>query len=377
VVAGFCLLFPVSSPAATIHAHRGGPLVDGAAAFAENSMSAFRNAAEHGWVSEMDITETSDGVTVAMHDDTLDRTTNCEGEVNETTWAELSDCRIDRIGIDDAKETLPPGDPRLEPVPSLDEIIDMLKETGATANIEVKDFGSLAPKVYTQLADSGLDPQQAIIQNFYQSNLAPVPALYPGAATSLLTLLLLNDTAAIQSAIEFGYDWVSPQWPISAEFMSRARAAGLRVAPWTIDDEQSLLEAGALGVDAVISNDPTLADRLIGPRPKVGMKAAPRSARSRPGRSQVLTLRIRNTGDGASGKLTLKTTFPKSLMYVVGSPTRQIGRLAPDSLRRVEVKFRMRRSARPGRVGKVRFRLNIAGDKSLSEEARIRVIKPA
>jgi glycerophosphoryl diester phosphodiesterase len=382
VLAGAALLFAGSSllhtstaSAAAIHAHRGGPNLNGAAAFGENSMSAFRNAARAGWVIELDLARTSDGVAVAMHDDTLGRTTDCDGKVDETTWAELGGCRIDRIGIGDVRETLPPGDLRLEPVPSLASIIDMLKETGATANIEVKRVGDFAADVYGQLAASGLDPRQVIIQNFIQGNLDPVATAFPGAATSLLTLNFLNDSLAIQTAVDSGYDWVSPQWPISSQFMSRARAAGLGVAPWTIDDREGLLEAGRIGVDAVITNDPALADRLIGPRPKLQLTVTRRSVRARPGRTATIRLRIRNAGDAPSGPLAIRTRIPRVPLRPVGSTNRRLAGLGPGAVRTLAFRFVVRRSIRPGRGARVSFRLSGSGSPAASGQAVIRVLR--
>src|SRR5688500_5538551 len=76
-------------PADTVvSAHRGG------AAYApEHTMVAFENAVRLG-VDELeaDTQLTADGDLVLLHDDTLDRTTDCTGPVLETTTAELATC---------------------------------------------------------------------------------------------------------------------------------------------------------------------------------------------------------------------------------------------------------------------------------------------
>ena len=55
-----------------------------------NTLSAFSHAVELGVdVLEIDIHSTSDGVLVTIHDDTVDRTTNGTGRVNEMSFAEL------------------------------------------------------------------------------------------------------------------------------------------------------------------------------------------------------------------------------------------------------------------------------------------------
>lgn len=59
----------------------------------ENTVYTVRHAWEVGADAvEIDVRWTSDGVPVIMHDETLDRTTNCTGRVAETTYAKLETC---------------------------------------------------------------------------------------------------------------------------------------------------------------------------------------------------------------------------------------------------------------------------------------------
>ena len=71
-----------------VSAHRGG------AAYApENTLPAFRNAVRLGVDQlEMDTQLTADNQLVILHDDTLDRTTQCSGAVNAKTLAEVERC---------------------------------------------------------------------------------------------------------------------------------------------------------------------------------------------------------------------------------------------------------------------------------------------
>ena len=66
-------------------AHQGGNLVR-----PDNTMMAFEYAVELGVdVLEMDIHSSADGELVVIHDDTVDRTTDGNGRVNDLTLAEL------------------------------------------------------------------------------------------------------------------------------------------------------------------------------------------------------------------------------------------------------------------------------------------------
>lgn len=62
----------------------------GPASRAENSLAAIEGAIAAGvHVIEIDARPTKDGVLVLMHDDTIDRTTDGKGKVEDLTWAEL------------------------------------------------------------------------------------------------------------------------------------------------------------------------------------------------------------------------------------------------------------------------------------------------
>src|SRR5882724_1834353 len=59
----------------------------------EETMVAMRNAVRLGAdVIEADANMTADNVIVLIHDGTLDRTTNCTGNVKDQSWADLQDC---------------------------------------------------------------------------------------------------------------------------------------------------------------------------------------------------------------------------------------------------------------------------------------------
>lgn len=233
----------------------------------ENSMPAFRQSAARGFVLEADVKLTSDKVPVIIHDDDLDRTTDCTGPVAAKTLAQLESCQIDVIGIDDKAISLPAGDKRRTAIPTLAELLALLRKTGARANIEIKNLPTdndwdptlaYAETIANQIKNSGVPASQMIIQSFLMANLTRFKSIDPDPQTSYLTVNLVNATA-INAARTNGIDWVSPQWPVDQDFVSDAHHAGLQVVPWTVDDAAGVKEATALGVDAVITNDPMMA----------------------------------------------------------------------------------------------------------------------
>jgi len=69
-----------------LSAHRGGP----EPGYPENAIETFAHSLAIGpMLIETDVRQTSDGVFVLIHDETLERTTTGEGAVAEVSWAEL------------------------------------------------------------------------------------------------------------------------------------------------------------------------------------------------------------------------------------------------------------------------------------------------
>ena len=116
-----------------VQAHRGGPVLDGVPTYPEESMPAFRNAAQNlHVVLELDAKLTADGVPVVFHDPTLDRTTNCEGPVVERALADLAACMEDVLG---APGNDLPTAPATEPVPisTLADVLAFAKARGSAS----------------------------------------------------------------------------------------------------------------------------------------------------------------------------------------------------------------------------------------------------
>src|SRR3954464_12111565 len=108
-----------------LHAHRGGALANGAPFAYENSLSAFKTAPGRGArVVELDVHVSKDGVPFAMHDGTLDRTTDCTGPAGDPGAADTAACHIDRLGSTDVFNEAPGS---TEPVPRLAAVLSWAK----------------------------------------------------------------------------------------------------------------------------------------------------------------------------------------------------------------------------------------------------------
>lgn len=221
------LCLPVAAVAAgpDIHAHRGGSVIAGVPTFGEETMPAFRHAWEvERAVLELDVKLTSDRVPVVIHDDTLDRTTDCSGAVSSVTAAQFAACRVDVLGSGDSTAPAP------VPIPTttLAEVLAYARDSGARLNLEIKnlpgdnDFdatNAYATTVIDAIKASGFPVGRLIVQSFYPANLDVAATQLPGAELSYLTLA--PSPADVTFGQSSGYDYVSPGGVPSADYVAR------------------------------------------------------------------------------------------------------------------------------------------------------------
>lgn len=103
--------------------------------FPENTLPAFANAIELGVdVIELDLRATSDGVIVVLHEDSVENTTNGEGFVSDYTFDELRQLDAgSHAGAQFAGE----------PVPSLEEVLDLVIPLGGKLLLDIKASNEL------------------------------------------------------------------------------------------------------------------------------------------------------------------------------------------------------------------------------------------
>ena len=80
--------------------------------------------------------------------------------------------------------------------------------------------------------------------------------------------------ASVAAARGFGCRAVHPNLAmLSGDLVAEAHDAGLAVATWTVEDRAGMVAARSAGVDAVITDDVTLALGVLGRPPRGGQRA--------------------------------------------------------------------------------------------------------
>jgi glycerophosphoryl diester phosphodiesterase len=301
-----------------IHAHRGGTVLNGKPTYAEETLDAYRSAATNGFVFEVDAKLTSDGVPVAIHDATLDRTTTCTGEVRSFTRAALRGCRPDVLGSPGGGLPTRTVTPRGS-IPTIAEVLELARVTGAKVNLEIKNLPTdpdwdptyaYADRVMDVVKAAGLKRSQILIQSFIPGNLDAAKRSLRGVQTSLLTIPAGSNEITI--AEDKGYTWLSPQWPFTSAFVGEAHRAGKRVAPYTVNTSADVKAAALAKVDALITDDPPMAATALGLRAPKRLKTKfrhdrggvtaggrvqlPRGVPRRTGCKGTITLRVLGAG---------------------------------------------------------------------------------
>jgi glycerophosphoryl diester phosphodiesterase len=218
----------------------------------ENTLAAFKKAVTLGATFiETDLQLTRDARLVAIHDETVNRTTNGKGAVHDMTLADLR--RLDAgswFGSEYAGER----------VPTLEEILGFAKKYDVVFYLEMKPGGSWGGEhaLISALRESG-EIARTVVISFDASILSTVRKIEPTLMTALLYDGQLEKP--LDQALEVGArqlairgDLVSP-WLLTA-----ARKKDLQVVCWTINHSAHMRLLMAAGVDGIMSDYP---DRLV------------------------------------------------------------------------------------------------------------------
>lgn len=245
--------------------HRGtGPTRDGHP-FPENSLSSFIAAIERGADGiELDAEITMDGEIVVMHDDTLDRTTDCTGCVSLMTLDEVRACRL----LDGD------GNPTEEPPPTLVEVYDAVG-ADALINIELKVFGdpcstantggeALAQAVLEEVMQIG-GQSRTIFSSFDAGAIDWIKTSQPSLYCALLSQE--PDTALVEQALALNQDAIHAFISVSADTVQEALDAGLQVTIWTANTAGFMQQQLAKGSTAIITDEPAVLAELLATMP--------------------------------------------------------------------------------------------------------------
>ena len=247
--------------------HRGGRL-----RWPENTLLAFQKSAELGYrYFETDLHLSADGVLMVFHDDTLDRTTDGSGSVNDFSAEELKSLDAAfRFGADRGWPYRAQG----VTIPTLEELVTAFPEASFT--LELKQGGLARPLV--AFIDRHDLWSRVMVGGYTDVWLREVRRLSAGrVATSSARRETLRFWLASRIGVGLPIRADALQVPVTHRnltvvddrFVRAAHRVGKQVHVWTINDASEMHRLLDLEVDGLMSDVPdvllqVLAERGVG-----------------------------------------------------------------------------------------------------------------
>jgi len=216
----------------------------------ENTLPAFELAIQYGADGvELDVQRSADGVLVVTHDETCVRLAGLKAQVNDLSWLQLRSLNFAHDW---------PNWP-VTPIPSLAEVLDLLRPTGLAINLELKNSKARYPGLERQVIDlvAGFNLEDRVIySSFNHASMQRVHALAPASATGLLYSKQQPNPWAWARRYRASALHPSDANLAIPGLINEAHQRGLKVHVWTIDGAIQWQRCAEIGVDAVITNQP-------------------------------------------------------------------------------------------------------------------------
>ncbi|MCE4956346.1 glycerophosphodiester phosphodiesterase [Macrococcoides caseolyticum] len=228
----------------------------GASGYApENTMAAYELAlAMNADFIEIDLQMTRDGHLVAIHDNTLERTTTGFGNVWDITLAEIK--QLD-AGVKFHQKF------QGEKIPTFEEILQRFKGETIGILIEIKTpeyYPGIEEKIKQSLIQYGLDQasDRIMIQSFNHHAVKVSKSLLPALKHGVL---ISPDNPRVHNRdlqwFKSFADFYNPSIKIvNTELINRAHQFGLQVKPYTVREAALVEPLIKQGVDAIITDYP-------------------------------------------------------------------------------------------------------------------------
>ena len=230
--------------------HRGAPKVA-----PQNTLVSFRKTLEMGADGvELDVRLSKDRKLVIIHDALVDNVTDGRGYVSNYTLRELKQLDAGRWFSKEFQG---------ERIPTLEEALDILRSF-KVINIELKN--DLVPyegieEIFLSFI-SNLDiKERIIVSSFDHQLLLRIKTLDNSVKTGVLYSCRPENPNLL--AIDVKADNLHPFWAsVDENTVRNAHNVGLRIFPWTVDEEFYIRRLLEWNIDGIITNSPDLGIKI-------------------------------------------------------------------------------------------------------------------
>jgi glycerophosphoryl diester phosphodiesterase len=255
-------------PRPLVMAHQGGEEL-----WPSNTLFAFERAVDLGVdVLEMDLHVTADGALVLIHDETVDRTTDGSGVVEQMTLAQVKALDAGHYWTADEGQTYPFRGQGIT-IATLEEVFEAFPDM--PMNIEIKLVQNVpVVEPFCQMIRQYGKQDQVLVASFHQDALDAFRATCPETGTSTTQNEVINFFARHFVGLAASYSPVvqAVQVPeyrsgihiLTSRFVQDAHSRGMDVHVWTINEAEDMQRMIDLGVDGIITDRPDILLELLG-----------------------------------------------------------------------------------------------------------------
>ncbi len=213
--------------------------------YPENTMLSYSKAIELGVDQlEIDVNITKDGKAVLIHDLTLDRTTDMKGAVRDYTLAEI------------LKADAGQG----ERIPQLFELLELIKNTDISLNVEVKDRSEeCVDKIMEAL--NAYHMENRFVIACWDANYTKLAYEKYGVMTQGFPKEIWQNYESMGAP--YPYSIGIPMEKLTAELCEEYRRIGVEPWCWCPDDEAAVIKAVEAGARLMTCNDPRPALKVL------------------------------------------------------------------------------------------------------------------
>ena len=217
----------------------------------ENTVLSAQKAVEYGaTIVEMDLQITTDGVVMAMHDETIDSRTNGTGVLENMTYAQVSKYKVDYFSGFSEK------------IPTLEDYFKAFKGTNTILYMEIKSSKSTIVPAIKALIDKYDILDQCCIISFQHAQINKVRQLIPGISTGLLA-----EMPTVEEALKVYTHYNSTCNPnykaLTETHIKECAFRGLTIWPYTIDSSATFDSFFAMGLWGITTNRTDFATNYI------------------------------------------------------------------------------------------------------------------
>ncbi len=222
----------------------------------ENTLPSFQKAIDMGADGiELDVQLTKDGEIVICHDEKIDRTSDGKGWLKDYTLQELKQSNFSK----------PHPEYGFVEIPKLKELLDLVKPTNLTLNIELKTgviyYDGIEEKTVQLVKQYGME-ERVIYSSFNHYSLQKLKKQFPEVPIGLLMGENFVDIPDYPKRLD-AMAVHPPVCVLTKKYIDQCHEHGLKVHTWTVDNLDKMREVIAMGVDAFITDCPDNGRRIV------------------------------------------------------------------------------------------------------------------